>query len=83
MNRRYLSRLPTLLLALVLPFALVACGNKGPLVLADAPTADAPVGKAAAAPAAEVPAEADAAPPTDAASEVPADAPQPPPNRDR
>lgn len=76
MNRRYLSRLPTLLLALVLPFALVACGNKGPLVLADAPAADAPA-------VAEAPVEPAAVPPTDAASDAPADAPQPPPNRDR
>ncbi len=76
MNRRFLPRLPTLLIALVLPLALTACGNKGPLVLPDAPAADAPVGEA---PAADTPAETAAAPAADATT----DAPQPPPNRDR
>lgn len=60
MNRCLSPRLKSLCLALVLPFALAACGNKGPLVL-DRPApdakADAPVEPAADAPApAETPA---------------------------
>jgi predicted small lipoprotein YifL len=74
MNRRFYPHLPTLLLALVLPFALAACGNKGPLVLPDKPPADAPAADATAEP---------AAPPAEATTDAPADAPQPPPNRDR
>jgi predicted small lipoprotein YifL len=48
MNRRSPLRLPTLLFVLLSPFALTACGNKGPLVLPEKPTV----------PSAEAPAEA-------------------------
>ncbi|MCC7249072.1 MAG: lipoprotein [Lysobacter sp.] len=74
MNRRFSPRLNTLLLALALPFALAACGNKGPLVMPDRPTAGAPT---------EVPAEATPAPaPAETPAEAPAaDTPPPPPGR--
>ena len=68
MNRCLSPRLKSLCLALVLPFALAACGNKGPLVLPDRPAPDAkaetPVEPAADAPApAETPAAESPPPP--------------------
>lgn len=69
MNRRLSPRLKTLLLALALPFALAACGNKGPLVLPDRPAAETAVESSSPAPA-ETPAETPAA-----------DTPPPPPGR--
>ena len=43
MNRCLSPRLKSLCLALVLPFALAACGNKGPLVMPDKKPAATPV----------------------------------------
>ncbi|GEM_PF-939444 len=73
MNPHLSSRLKTLLLALALPLALAACGNKGPLVLPDRPAADAP------AEAMPEPAPAPAEAPADAAAPGAAGDAQPPP----
>ena len=59
--------------ALVLPFALSGCGNKGPLVLADDPPA---------APAAVAPAVEASAPATETAPPPAADPAAPPPPAD-
>lgn len=67
MNRCLSPRLKSLCLALVLPLALAACGNKGPLVL-DRPAPDAK---------ADVPVE----PAADAPAETPAAESPPPPGR--
>ncbi|MBP6750822.1 MAG: lipoprotein [Xanthomonadaceae bacterium] len=78
MNRRFSPRLNTLLLALALPFALAACGNKGPLVMPDRPTAGASTEAPAEAPAEATPAPAPAETPVEAPA---ADTPPPPPGR--
>ncbi|NOT87827.1 MAG: sugar transporter [Lysobacter sp.] len=65
MNRRL--ALATAAFAIVLPLALSGCGNKGPLVLPDAPAETA------------VPAEASVPEPAPEATPAPAATPPPPP----